>query len=632
MEVVVRLEQNEYLYPAPDDLMLDADGKNVWGSGGEKYTGEGVALEWIEVEGPFQPAWPPKSTTGLFGGVPIVELSNKPWRDGKRIAYELKPEDPKQSIDGVIQQFAEKAFRRPVSEADAREYVGVAIESLDSGRSFEEAVQVGLRAILCSPQFLILHEKQGRLDDYALAARLSYFLTGSMPDETLLKLAAAGQLSEPAILKQQTERLLSGSRLDVFIQDFTDQWLDLNRINATSPDRRLYPEFDELLKQSMLAESRAFFRELIEHDLSIRNLIDSDFAMLNRRLAEHYEIDGIKGQQIQRVTLPADSPRGGVLTQAAVLKVTANGTVTSPVLRGAWVLTKLLNSPPSPPPPAVGSIEPDTRGATTIREQLDLHRHDTTCASCHKDIDPPGFALESFDVIGGFRKHYRSTDEGTRVTKLLHGRNIWEYKYGQLVDCSGELADGTRFDDMNDFKAALLKKPSRIANALATQLIIYATGERIEFADRDDVEAIVSSTESSQYGVRSLIHAIVQTCFAISNGRCVSFFQVYHQIFDDRDERSVQIKIVWSGFLSLWIRVIGVQADHARCGWTHRPPVDRVRVIADELFDGIPVCLYLCSNRVVVVLPVAVHERDVIDSEPCVGESGLHKGHPPGLN
>ena len=222
---------------------------------------------------------------------------------------------------------------------------------MEADGSFENAVRVGLRAILTSPQFLILRERPGRLDDHALAARLSYFLWGTLPDRSLSELAARGELSTPEVLRAQTERLLKDPRSNAFVESFVDQWLDLRRIDATTPDQKLYPEFDELLKLSMMAETHAFFRELVDQDLSVRNLIDSKFAMLNRRLAEHYDVANVEGQQIHRVELPADSPRGGVLTQASVLKVTANGTVTSPVTRGSWVMTKVLNQPPPPPPP-----------------------------------------------------------------------------------------------------------------------------------------------------------------------------------------------------------------------------------------------------------------------------------------
>ncbi|MEL7266967.1 MAG: DUF1588 domain-containing protein [Planctomycetota bacterium] len=231
-------------------------------------------------------------------------------------------------------------------------------------------------------------------------------------------------------------------------------------------------------------------------------------------MAEHYGIACDVDHSFQRVDLPKESPRGGVFTQASVLKVTANGTVTSPVRRGAFVLTRLLSSPPSPPPPGVGSIEPDTRGATTVREQLAKHRSDAACARCHDKIDPPGFALESFDAIGGYRQRYRSTGDGERVKdKQLNGRNIWEYKYGPAVDPSGVDVHAGEFADIRDFKKRLMERPNLIAKGFASQLITYATGHGIDVCDEAELNRIVVAIAKSDspYGIQDLIHEIVQS-------------------------------------------------------------------------------------------------------------------------
>ena len=375
---------------------------------------------------------------------------------------------------------------------------------------------MGLRAILTSPAFLLLEEHPGRLSDLALATRLSYFLTSSMPDEELMKVAATGQLSKPAVLKAQTERLLKSPRVTNFVSNFVGQWLELRNIDATTPDAKLYPEYDMLLKLGMVTETEAFFSEMLTNNLPVVNLIQSDFAMLNNRLAEHYELPGVAGEQFRRVSLPADSPRGGVLTQASVLKVTANGTVTSPVIRGAWVMKHLLGQPPPPPPASVGAIEPDTRGTTTIREQLAKHRDSETCASCHREIDPPGFALESFDVIGGFRENYRSNEKGANAKRKLHGQNIWQYKEGLPVDSSGELADGRKFQDIKDFKKLLLDQQDQVMRALAGNLVTYGTGAGIQFADRDAIVEIEKQAKADGSGLRSLVHAVVQSPLFLS--------------------------------------------------------------------------------------------------------------------
>ena len=306
--------------------------------------------------------------------------------------------------------------------------------------------------------------------------------------------------------------MLKDEKSSRFINDFVNQWLQLKEIDATAPDKRLYPEFDNLLKTAMVEETQAFVSYLIEKDLSVENLIDSKFTFVNRRLAEHYGIKDVKGQTFRKVKLPADSPRGGLLGQAAILKVTANGTTTSPVLRGSWVLTHLLGTPPNPPPPSIGSIEPDTRGTTTIRELLDKHRNDETCASCHQLIDPPGFALECFDVIGGYRQKFRNKENGDRVTdKTIHGRNIWEYKYGLDVDASGELPDGQTFDGIKQYKKLLVQQKEQVARHLISQLVVYSTGAEIQFADRDEVEAILDRCRDSDFGMRTMIHEVIQS-------------------------------------------------------------------------------------------------------------------------
>jgi len=364
------------------------------------------------------------------------------------------------------------------------------------------------KAALTSTQFLFRKEMPGQLDDLALAARLAFWLWNSPPDDALLALAKQNKLHEPATLRAQVERLLADARSERFITDFLDQWLRLRDIDATDPDRALYPEFHLYLKESMLAESRAFFRELIAKDLPALNIVASDFAMLNQRLAEHYRIPGVTGPDIRRVPLPPGSHRGGFLTQAAVLKVTANGTVSSPVVRGVFVTERILGLPVPPPPPGVPAIDPDTRGATTIREQLAKHRSDASCAACHRKMDPPGLALESYDVIGGRRAQYRSLEKGAPVAlKFPDGTGV-RYKAGPAVDASGETAQSESFQDLADFQRLTLARPDTIARAFVTQMLTYATGAETSYADRRSIECILTETKAKQFGVRSLIRAI----------------------------------------------------------------------------------------------------------------------------
>lgn len=517
-EFTTRLDGSEHIVINCDRVGRDKKGQNIYNVGAAEFQGTGLAMQWIEVEGPLSAEWPPASLKKALGEVPLTELGEKQkkFRDGKQLGYELAPTDVKLAVKSGLTSFAARAFRRPLEQDEAGPYIALAQQSLDAGGSFEGAMRVGLRAILTSPAFLLLEEHPGRLSDRALAARLAYFLTSSMPDDELIKVAGEGRLPQPAVLKAQTERLLKSPRAAAFVTNFVGQWLELKNIDATTPDTKLYPEYDMLLKLGMVTETEAFFSEMLKSNLPVTNFIQSDFVMVNRRMAEHYEMPGVAGEEFRRVVLPADSPRGGVLTQAGVLKVTANGTVTSPVVRGAWVMKHLLGQPPPPPPASVGAIEPDTRGTTTIREQLAKHRDSESCASCHKSIDPPGFALESFDVIGGYRENYRSNEKGANVKRKLNGQNIWQYKEGLPVDASGELADGRKFQDIREFKKLLLDEKAQVMRALAGNLVTYGTGAGIQFADRDAIEAIAKLAEAEGAGLRTLVHAVVQSPLFLS--------------------------------------------------------------------------------------------------------------------
>ena len=313
------------------------------------------------------------------------------------------------------------------------------------------------------------------------------------------------------MLAAQVDRMLDDEKCMRFVRDFLGQWLRLHDIDLTTPDEQLYPEYDDMLRQAMLSESELFFRELINRDIGVSNLIDSEFTFLNRRLAEHYGIPDIAGQNFRRVQLPEGSPRGGILAHASVMKVTANGTVTSPVRRGNFVLATLLGQPTHTPPADVGSIEPDTRGTTTIRETLDAHRHLEECATCHRYIDPPGFALESFDVIGGFRTRYRSLEIGDRPERMLYGRAIHEYRDGLDVDASGMTADGQPFEEIRGFRELLLAEEEQVARHFISQLLVYSTGGEIRFADREELDRIVELTRGTGFTVRTIIHEVVQS-------------------------------------------------------------------------------------------------------------------------
>jgi hypothetical protein len=501
----------------------------------------GIAVDWVEVEGPIHATWPPESHRRLFGDLPIRPLptsggvrppARQPIREAKWAwphlkdlpAAERQPQvasvssdDPAADARRLLAAFLPRAFRRPVSREEVERYTTIVAGRLAKHDCFEDAMRQAYRAVLTSPYFLFRREAPGPLDDDALATRLALWLWNGPPDAELLELAAEGKLREPAVVHGQIERLLDDPRSERFIVDFLDQWLNLKSIDDTDPDRKLYPEFQFFyLKESMLAESRAFFRELIKEDLPITSLVTTDFAMLNERLVQQYRIPGLRsesviGSDIRRVSLPPGSHRGGFLTQGAVMKVTANGTTTSPVIRGAFLMERFLGDPIPPPPANVPAIEPDTQGATTIRAQLDRHRGDAACAGCHRKMDPAGFALENFDVIGGWRDRYRSQGKGAAVTERLFSGQIPTFRLGPAVDASGTMADGKSFSDFEEFRGLLVANRERLAHAFVGQLVMYATGGEPSYADRREIDQIVAATETGGHGIRSLIHAIAKS-------------------------------------------------------------------------------------------------------------------------
>ncbi|MFO0805271.1 MAG: DUF1592 domain-containing protein [Gemmataceae bacterium] len=474
--------------------------------GAEKWGGPGLAVHYVDIEGPLHDQWPPTSHRRIFG-----DLEQKPapvFNDSRRV--EVVSKNPDGDAEKILRDFARRAFRRPVTDAEVKPFLELVKAKLAAKQSFEKAVRVGLTAILVSPDFLFLREKPGKLDDAALASRLSYFLWSSMPDEELLATAAQGTLSQPGTLRTQVERMLKDAKAAAFTENFVGQWLGLREIDATEPSHLLYGEFDHMLKVSMIRETELFFAEVLKDDLSLANFVASDFSMLNARLAKHYGLPPLDGFAFRKVKLPADSHRGGVLTMAGVLKVTANGTTTSPVTRGVWVMDRILGTPPPKPPADVPSIEPDIRGAVTIREQLAKHRQVASCATCHVKIDPPGFALESFDVIGGWREQYRTTGNGDRKDVFVDGRRM-PYRMGARVDPSDTMPDGSKFANIDEFKQVLLKDKDQLTRALTVKLLTYGTGSAPESVDKSEIEAIVKKDREKNYGFRALIHEIVQS-------------------------------------------------------------------------------------------------------------------------
>ncbi len=517
-----RIRINGWQLPDENGMRARLKGQPLDGT----YTGPGFAFELMELEGPLD-EFPPPGHKRLFGDLPLKPASvvkaeragqplpeireNRNDDDWKRDPLIPVSTDPSADGQRLLRDFLPRAMRRPVDDATLAYYVAFFQERLDKGYEFHTALRSTYKAILSSAHFFYFHEQPGPLDDHAIAARLSYFLWSSLPDDTLTSLAAKGELRKPAVLRAQAERMLGDQRSQRFVENFTGQWLELRKINATTPDGNLYGEFDAFLFWSMPQETQLFFREVLQHDRSVAEFVHSDWTMLNSRLAQHYGIDGVHGGEFRRVSLPPDSHRGGALTHASILKVTANGTTTSPILRGKWVLEKILGTPPAPPPPDVGAIEPDIRGATTIRQQLEKHKAVATCASCHKHIDPPGFALESFDVIGGWREFYRASDatKGGQVPLSNYPeRKVWR---GLDVEVGGTTPQGREFKNVDAYKALLLEDKEQLARNLARQLLVFATGADVQFADRKEVQAIATRTLKQNYGLRSLVHEVIQS-------------------------------------------------------------------------------------------------------------------------
>ena len=446
-----------------------------------EYVGPGVAIDRVDVEGPLYDTWPPAGHRLLYGSTPAPDVKQ------------------------VLAAFLGRAFRRPAGSAEIAAYAGLVARRLKAGDPPDAALRAAEQAALCAPEFLSLGGPPGPLDDWQLAARLASFLWDSLPDDRLATLARRGKLRDPAVLRAEVDRLLDDPKSRRFVEHFLDEWLDLRDIDATTPDATLHPEFSPHLRDSMLAETRASSSVKNARDLPAAALVSADFALVNQRLAGHYGLDGasgIHGVALRRVPLPPGSPRGGLLGQASVLKVTANGTVTSPVKRGAWVLREILDDPPEPPPPNVPAVDADVRGSVSIREQLAAHAADSSCAACHADIDPPGFALENFDVIGGWRDTYRL---------LASGPDAPGAAAGGPIDASGTLADGRPFGSFAEFRALLAADPRRLARTLARQLVVYATGADGGAADRLELDAIVDRAAAGDHGVRTLVHEVVMS-------------------------------------------------------------------------------------------------------------------------
>jgi hypothetical protein len=407
----------------------------------------------------------------------------------------------------IISTLARRAYRRPVTEADLK----VLLAFYDEGRkadgsgSFESGIEMALRRLLVSPEFLFRIERDPenakaayRLSDLELASRLSFFLWSSIPDDALIDLASRGQLKTPAVLEKQVQRMLADPKSETLVTSFAAQWLYLRNLPALRPDANIFPDFDESLRQAFRQETELFFSSIIREDRPVTELLTANYSFINERLARHYGLPGVYGSQFRRVTFPADSPRGGLLGQGAILLATAYPNRTSPVIRGKWILQNILGTPPPPPPPNVPPLkETKTEQVMTMRERMVEHRRNPVCASCHAMMDPIGLSMENFDATGQWR---------TRSEAL------------QPLDVSGGLPDGATFEGIAGLKAALVARSDQFVTTLTEKLLIYALGRPIDYYDAPAVRKIVRDASPGQYRFSSLILGIVKsTPFQMKN-------------------------------------------------------------------------------------------------------------------
>ena len=475
-----------------------------------EYEGRGFAFMGAELEGPLKEGYPRHGYDLIFDGIERNEVppnhpSNREhsWYKPK---FEILCEDENKTIDRFLVRMGSLAFRETVELKEMVAYRDLYFRERGKGESIDVSLRTVFCAIFSSPRFLFLQEKVGTLSDYRIKDRLRLFLNRSLDHSFESK-----KDRKSADFRAFTDLLIKSEKFDRFIKDFTDNWLDLRNIDFTSPDRTLFPEFDDYLKYSMLEETRSFVRRMFLDNLPISNLVKSDFAMINNRLAQHYGIENVNGSKFRPVSLPANSPRGGLLTQGSILKVTANGTNTSPVMRGVWVMERILGQVPTPPLPGITGVEPDIRGAETLRDLLEKHRSMESCQGCHAKFDPLGFALESFNPIGGYREHYRSLNPSApKVERKVRAQNV-RYRVGPEVDSSGEFSDGKSFSDIHDFMSGLAENEKLLARAFVRKLLTFATGRELGFSDREEVERIVSQCSGGGYRAGDLLHAAISS-------------------------------------------------------------------------------------------------------------------------
>ena len=422
----------------------------------------------------------------------------------RRRIFSCRPADTSADAEiacatGILSMLARRAYRRPVTEADIALLVGFYNQGRDGG-DFESGIEMALRRLLVSPEFLLRVERDPEdldsdepyfVSDLELASRLSFFLWSSLPDDELIDTAADGTLREPAVLESHVRRMLADPRSESLVTNFAAQWLYLRNLPAVSPDFIVFPDFDETLRRALRQETELFFESIVREDRGALDLLTADYTFVNERLARHYGIPGIYGSHFRRITLPPDSPRGGLLGQGSILAVTGYATRTSPVVRGKWILENLLGTPPPPPPPNVPPLSEEKSDAVlSMRERMVQHRRNPACAACHALMDPVGLSLENFDAIGRWR---------TRTDGFAP------------IDASGSFPDGTTFDGVAGLRQALLGRADQFVRTLTERLLTYALGRAVEHYDQPAVRTIEREAARGGYRFSSIVLGIVNS-------------------------------------------------------------------------------------------------------------------------
>jgi len=438
-----------------------------------------LGLERIEIEGPFNPVPPPEPAS--------IKLL--------LVARPNTGTDARAAAEAVLTQFARRAYRRPVKPDEIARLMRLYDVATKQGEVFPAALKLPMKAALVSPHFLYRIEEDPKnpndvrtLNDFEFATRLSYFLWSSMPDEELFALATRGELRKPGTLEAQVKRMLKAPKAKALSENFAGQWLELRKLNALAPDKGYFPSWDDALRNAMVREAEAFFEYVVQNDRSVLEFLDADYTFVNDRLAKHYGLPNVTGPQFRQVKLP-DGRRGGVITMASTLTVTSNPTRTSPVKRGKWILENVLGTPPPPPAPDVPELPPTGQLKGTLRQQMEQHRADPSCAICHNKLDPLGFGLENFDGIGGWRTQDNKKD----------------------IDPSGELPGGVKFSGPAELRKVLLGKADQFRSCFAEKLLTYGLGRGLEYYDKCALDDIVKAAKTDGDKFSALVLAVVKS-------------------------------------------------------------------------------------------------------------------------